>query len=274
MEKEMNQYKEFLVEEEKSSETIEKYLANIREFCNWKQEEELSKQIFVDYKKHLIDKKLSPVTVNSKLSALNGFLKFLKLDSYCVKFLKIQKQIFRSEERELTKADYEKLVKTAYQKNKEQLALIIQTIGSTGIRVSELQYITKDAVLNGKANIHLKGKERVILIPKDLRKILLPYIKKNNIIEQVFVTKNNTSIDRKQVWRQMKHLCKEANVDESKVFPHNLRHLFAVVFYKINKDIAKLADVLGHSSINTTRIYLMSTGKEHSNLLNKLQLIC
>lgn len=274
MEKEINQYKNFLIEEEKSPETIEKYLANIREFCDWKQEEKLTKQLFVDYKKYLIGKKLSPVTVNSKLSALNGFLKFLKLDNYCVKFLKIQKQIFRSEERELTKAEYERLVKTAYQKGKEQLALIIQTIGSTGIRVSELKYITKDAVLNSKANIHLKGKERVILIPKDLKKILLPYIKKSNITEQVFVTKNNNPIDRKQVWRQMKHLCKEAKVDESKVFPHNLRHLFAVVFYKINKDIAKLADVLGHSSINTTRIYLMSTGKEHSNLLNRLQLIC
>lgn len=270
----IEKYLQKLKEDEKSEGTIEKYLTNIREFCTWKQDREITKQLFVDYKKYLVNKKLSSVTVNSKLSALNGLLKFLNLDSYCVKFLKTQRKVFRSENKELTKAEYEKLVKTAYQNNQEQLALIIQTIGSTGIRVSELQYITKEAVLNEKANIHLKGKERVILIPNNLKKILLPYIKKNNITEQVFVTKNHNPIDRKQVWRQMKNLCNKAGVNEDKVFPHNLRHLFAVVFYKQTKDIVKLSDILGHSSINTTRIYLVSTGKEHSNLLNRLQLVC
>ncbi len=266
------EYKMKLLEDEKSSETVVKYLADIREFCNWNKNS-INKQTFIDYKSYLIQKELNPVTINSKLSALNGLLKYLRLNDYCVKFLKIQRKVFQSENRELTKHDYEKLVETAYKQNKEQLALIIQTIGGTGIRVSELKYITKEAVLNERANIHLKGKERTILIPKTLKKKLITFVKKNGIEKEVFITKNNTPLDRKQIWRQMKQLCKTANVDENKVFPHNLRHLFAVTFYKINKDIAKLADVLGHSSINTTRIYLISTGREHLNLLEKLQLV-
>ncbi len=272
-EKILLEYKSKLLEEEKSIETIYKYLSNIKEFDVWNKNQNISKQVFIDYKNYLIKSKLNPATINSKLSALNGLLKYFGLSEYCVKFLKIQKKVFQSENRELTKHDYEKLVETAYKQNKEQLALIIQTIGGTGIRVSELKYITKEAVFNGRANIHLKGKERTILIPKTLKKKLITFIKKNGIEKEVFITKNNTPLDRKQIWRQMKQLCKTANVDEKKVFPHNLRHLFAVTFYKINKDIAKLADVLGHSSINTTRIYLISTGKEHLNLLEKLQLV-
>ncbi len=267
------EYKSKLLEEEKSIETIVKYLADIREFLQWNSDDIIDKQKFIDYKAYLIQKELNPATINSKLSALNGLLKYLELSEYCVKFLKIQKKVFQAENRELTKHDYEKLIETAYKQNKEQLALIIQTIGGTGIRVSELKYITKEAVLNGRANIHLKGKERTILIPKTLKKKLITFIKKNGIEKEVFITKNNTPLDRKQIWRQMKQLCKTANVDERKVFPHNLRHLFAVTFYKINKDIAKLADILGHSSINTTRIYLISTGREHLNLLEKLQLV-
>lgn len=267
-------FRNFLIEEEKSSDTISKYLSNIKEFCSWKEDKECTKQLLLDYKKYLLCKNLNPVTINAKLSSLNGLFKFLNHSEYCVKFLKIQQKVFRSEDKELSKRDYETLVNTAYAQNKEQLALILQTIGSTGIRISELKYITRDTVENGKVCIHLKGKERTILIPKTLKKKLLPFIKKNNITEQVFVTKNNTPISRHQVWKQMKTLCKKAHIDESKVFPHNLRHLFAITFYKINKDIAKLADILGHSSINTTRIYLISSGKEHLCLLDKMKLVC
>lgn len=266
-------FKQKLIEEEKSDATIRKYLADISEFMKYRTDN-FNKQAFIDYKLHLQKKGLNPFTINSKLSALNGLLKFLGYDDCCVKFLKIQKKVFRSEEKELNKKEYETLVNTAYKQNKEQLALILQTIASTGIRVSELKYITKEAVLNGKTNIHLKGKERTILIPKTLKKILIPYIKKNQLNEEVFITKNGTSLDRRQIWSEMKALCKKTGIDDRKVFPHNLRHLFAVTFYKINKDIAKLADILGHSSINTTRIYLMTTGKEHLTELERLQLIC
>ena len=270
----IEKYKQYLIQEEKSKETIDKYIAEIKTFVLWNKKENITKEEIIQYKKELINKKLNPSTINSKLSALNGLFKYLEHPEYCVKFLKIQRKVFQTEEKELTKREYEKLVETAYKQNKEQLALILQTIGATGIRVSELKYITKEAVLNGRACIHLKGKERVILIPKTLKKKLITFIKNNHIENEVFITKNKTPLDRKQIWRQMKQLCKEAKVDERKVFPHNLRHLFAVTFYKLNKDIAKLADVLGHSSINTTRIYLISTGKEHLSFLEKLQLVC
>ena len=267
-------FKSYLIEEEKSVDTILKYLSNIKEFFIWKEENEITKQLCLDYKKHLQDRNLSPVTINTKISSLNSLLKFLNLNNCCLKFLKIQQRVFRDEEKELTKRDYEKLVNTAYRLNKEQLALILQTICCTGIRISELKYITTKAVINGKVYVNLKGKERTILIPKELKRKLLPFIKKNHITEQVFVTKNNTPISRHQIWRQMKVLCREAHVDEKKVFPHNLRHLFAITFYKQNKDIAKLADILGHSNVNTTRIYLISSGKEHQYLLDKMKLIC
>lgn len=269
----IQKYKNHLLENEKSMETINKYISSLEEFVRWNGNI-ISKQGCINYKQHLMEQNFNPSTINTKLAALNGLLKYLELDSFCLKFLKIQRKIFQPEKRELNKREYEKLVETAYKQNKEQLALIIQTICSTGIRISELKYITKEAVLNGRANIHLKGKERDILIPKALKKKLIIFIKKNNIENEVFITKNQTPIDRKQVWRQMKQLCKQANVDEEKVFPHNLRHLFAVIFYKQNKDIAKLADILGHSSINTTRGYLISTGREHLYLLEKMQLVC
>ena len=271
-EKTIEEYKNYLIQEEKAKETIERYVSEIRTFVL--KNSDISKEALIQYKQELIDSKLNPKTINSKLSALNGLCKFLLHSEYCVKFLKIQKKVFQSENKELTKKEYEKLVQTAYEQRKEQLALILQTIGSTGIRVSELKYITKEAVLNGKACIHLKGKDRIILIPKELRNKLKAFIKKNDIENIIFITKNGTSIDRKQIWKQMKALCKEAHIDDRKVFPHNLRHLFAVTFYKLHKDISKLADILGHSSINTTRIYLISTCREHLNLLDKLKLVC
>ncbi len=193
---------------------------------------------------------------------------------YCIKFLKIQQKIFRDENKELTKEEYEKLVKTAYSLNNERLALIIQTICATGIRISELKYITVESIKNGKADIQMKGKNRIILITKSLRKKLTKYYKEKNIsFGEIFLTKNGTSLDRRQIWREMKQLCQKSNVEQTKVFPHNLRHLFATTFYKQTKDIVKLSDVLGHTSINTTRIYLISTGKEHLNELERLRLV-
>lgn len=271
----IERFKEYLIEEEKTISTIKKYMCDINEFLNWQEQDNITKKDLLEYKSYLNDKGLAPTTINSKLSSLNGLLKFLGHLDYCVKFFKIQQKVFRDENKELTKAEYERLVKTAYLLNNDRLALIIQTICATGIRISELKYITIEAVNNGKANIQMKGKTRSILITKSLRNILIKYCKEKSISSgEIFITKNKKSLDRRQVWREMKQLCKKANVEETKVFPHNLRHLFAITFYKQTKDIVKLADVLGHTSINTTRIYLISTGKEHLHELERLRLVC
>ena len=270
----IERFKEYLIEEEKTISTIKKYMCDINEFLNWQEQDNITKKDLLEYKSYLNDKGLAPTTINSKLSSLNGLLKFLGHLDYCVKFFKIQQKVFRDENKELTKAEYERLVKTAYLLNNDRLALIIQTICATGIRISELKYITIEAVNNGKANIQMKGKTRSILITKSLRNILIKYCKEKSISSgEIFITKNKKSLDRRQVWREMKQLCKKANVEETKVFPHNLRHLFAITFYKQTKDIVKLADVLGHTSINTTRIYLISTGKEHLHELERLRLV-
>lgn len=267
-------FKEYLIEEEKNVSTIKKYLSDINEFLNWKNEENITKKHLLEYKCHLKEKCLAPTTINSKLSSLNSLFKFLGHLDYCIKFLKIQQKIFRDENKELTKEEYEKLVKTAYSLDNERLALIIQTICATGIRISELKYITVESIKNGKADIQMKGKNRIILITKSLRKKLTKYYKEKNIsFGEIFLTKNGTSLDRRQIWREMKQLCQKSNVEQTKVFPHNLRHLFATTFYKQTKDIVKLSDVLGHTSINTTRIYLISTGKEHLNELERLRLV-
>lgn len=271
----IERFKEYLIEEEKTISTIKKYMCDINEFLNWQEQDNITKKDLLEYKSYLNEKGLAPTTINSKLSSLNGLLKFLGHLDYCVKFFKIQQKVFRDENKELTKAEYERLVKTAYSLNNDRLALIIQTICATGIRISELKYITIEAVNNGKANIQMKGKTRSILITKSLRNILIKYCKEKSISSgEIFITKNKKSLDRRQVWREMKQLCKKANVEETKVFPHNLRHLFAITFYKQTKDIVKLADVLGHTSINTTRIYLISTGKEHLHELERLRLVC
>lgn len=269
------EYKNQLIKNEREEATIKKYMNDINEFIQWNQGSDITKETVMSYKMYLREKGLIPVTINSKLSSLNGLFKFLEHPDYCVKFFKIQQKIFRDENKELTKAEYERLVKTAYCSHNNRLALIIQTICATGIRISELKYITIEALKNGKANIQLKGKNRVILIPKSLRKKLLIYAKEKNISSgELFLTRNGNSLDRRQVWSEMKQLCKKAKVESSKVFPHNLRHLFAIMFYKQTKDIVMLADVLGHSSINTTRIYLISTGNEHLHVLEKLKLVC
>ena len=264
------QYEEYLKQEEKSHATLEKYLRDIRCFFSFLQEREISKEETIAYKEHLAEN-YEPTSANSMLVALNGFLRFMGLEKCCVKLLKIQRQIFCREEKELTQQEYKRLVKAA---GDTRLAFVIQTICGTGIRVSELQYITAEAVLNGRTSVNCKNKTRVIFIPVALQKLLKGYMKKAKIqTGPLFLGRNGKPLDRSCIWREMKALCKKADVAPGKVFPHNLRHLFARVFYSIDKDIVRLADLLGHSSINTTRIYTMETGNQHLNRLEKVQKI-
>ena len=254
------QFEQYLKEEEKSEATIEKYLRDVRTFAEYLAGRPIEKAEIISYKEYLTNH-YAPASVNSMLVALNGFLRFSGLSSYCVKILKIQRQIFYEEDKELTKEEYRRLVRAA---EHTQLSYVIQTICGTGIRVSELRYITVEAVRAGKAVVNCKNKTRVIFIPAPLQKLLNKYIKKSGIqAGSVFVGKNGKPLDRSSIWRRMKALCAKAGVSPIKVFPHNLRHLFARTFYSIEKDIVRLADLLGHSSINTTRIYTIETGRQH-----------
>lgn len=260
-------FKLFLIEEEKSEATIEKYIRDVRFFGEYIANRELTKQEVMEYKKTLVEN-YAPASVNSMLVSLNCFLHFIERTDCCVKLLKIQRQMFVSEKKELTAAEYRRLLKAA---QGTRLELVIQTICETGIRVSELKYITVEAVEQGRAVVDCKNKTRVIFIPTPLRKILLQYIKKTGIkAGSVFVTKNGKPLNRSNIWRDMKSLCEKANVAPDKVFPHNLRHLFARTFYSIERDIVRLADLLGHSSINTTRIYTIETGKRHLDCLERM----
>lgn len=265
---EIHRFEQHLKAEEKSNATVEKYLRDIRCFCDFLTDRPISKEKTISYKEYLTQQ-YAPASVNSMLVALNCFLRFLDRSDCCVKLLKIQRQIFCGEEKELTQAEYQRLVKAA---GSSQLSYILQTICGTGIRISELQSITVEAVHTGKAVVNCKNKTRVIFIPAPLQKILKQYIKKNGLkAGSVFISQNGKPLDRSSVWRQMKRLCKKANVPPEKVYPHNLRHLFARIFYRIKKDIVRLADILGHSSINTTRIYTLETGQQHLNDLMQVQ---
>lgn len=263
----VNGFKFFLTEEEKSEATIEKYIRDVRFFGEFISNREITKQEVMEYKKNLLEN-YAPASVNSMLVSLNCFLHFIERPDCCVKLLKIQRQMFVSEKKELTAAEYRRLLKAA---QGTRLELVIQTICETGIRVSELKYITIEAVEQGRATVECKNKTRVIFIPTPLRKVLLQYIKKSGIkAGSVFVTKNGKLLNRSNIWRDMKALCEKANVAPGKVFPHNLRHLFARTFYSIERDIVRLADLLGHSSINTTRIYTIETGRQHLDCLERM----
>ena len=267
-------FKKYLQEEEKSSNTIEKYLRDVQAFVVHLNGAEVTKEVVVSYKNKLLSKSYATRSINSMLASLNSLFLFLGWADLKVKSIRLQRQIYCSEEKELTKAEYMRLVNTAKQKGNERLNLILQTICGTGIRVSELQYITVEAVKNGEAIVSLKGKTRSVFIVKELQKKLLRYTAEQGIQSGfIFVTKTGKPMSRTNIWREMKGLCKQADVNPQKVFPHNLRHLFARVFYGIEKDIAKLADILGHSSINTTRIYIISTGNEHRRRMEHMRLI-
>ena len=263
-------YIRFLRSEERAPATIEKYSHDVRSFAMWLAGRPVTKELAAQWKLDLLAEGQAPATVNAKLSAVNGLFRFLGWDDCRVKFLKLQRRVFRDDSRELSRGEYDQLVGTAC----DWLALLLQTICATGIRVSEVPYITVEAALAGRAEVSLKGKIRTILLPGKLCRKLLKYARKEKIVSgEIFLTESGKSLSRHRIWREMKALCKKAGVEASKVFPHNLRHLFAVTFYKVTRDIVKLADVLGHSSVNTTRIYLLSTGAEHARQLERLGLI-
>lgn len=263
-----------LKNEEKSKNTTEKYLRDVRMFAAHFRGTEITKEMVIAYKSKLLAEHYAVRSVNSMLASLNSLFTFLGWSDCKVKSMKLQRQIYCPEEKELTKAEYLRLVNTAKRKGKERLNLILQTICGTGIRVSELEYITVEAAKSGKAVVALKGKTRSVFLVKELQKKLLRYATEQNISSgTIFITRNGKPLSRTNIWREMKGLCQEAGVNPQKVFPHNLRHLFARVFYGIEKDIAKLADILGHSSINTTRIYIISTGSEHRKRMEHMHLI-
>lgn len=266
-------YSQYLRTEERSSGTIEKYLRDIRAFSQWLGDRPITKECLHEWKDYLQENHYAPVTINSMLAPLNGLFRFLGWD-YRIKFLKIQHKVFRETNRELSRVEYDRLLETAKNQGKEQLALLMETICATGIRVSEVRYITVEAVQYGRANVSLKGKNRTILLPAKLCRKLLKYARKQKTVTgEIFLTNDGKSLHRCRIWAEMKRLCKAAGVEPSKVFPHNLRHLFATVFYQAYKDIVKLADLLGHSSIETTRIYLLTSGLEHQQQLDRLCLV-
>ena len=267
-------YTQFLRAEERAAATVEKYSRDTRAFAEWLKKRPVTKETVTQWKERLLASHFSPVTVNAKLSAVNGLLRFLGWEECRVKFVKVQKRAFRDAARDLDRDEYRRLLDAARTLGRERLELLLETVCATGIRVSEVRYITVEAAKNGRTDVSLKGKVRTILLPAKLCGKLLKYAKKQKTVSgEIFLSKNGTSLSRVQIWREMKRICKTAGVEPSKVFPHNLRHLFAMTFYRATKDIAKLADVLGHSSINTTRIYLLSTGAEHARCLDRLRLV-
>ena len=267
------EFKKHLILEERSEITVEKYIRDVKAFAKYTQNSAITKETVIAYKKYL-QENYAVRSVNSMLASINSLFMFLGWHDLRVKSLKLQQQVFCPEKKELTKAEYARLCRTAERKHNERLNLILQTICGTGIRVSELQFITVDAVKQGEAVVNCKAKTRAVFIVKELKQKLLRYAAEQNIKSgMIFVTRTGKPISRTNIWREMKALCEEANVNPQKVFPHNLRHLFARVFYGIEKDIAKLADILGHSSINTTRIYIISTGTEHRQRMENMRLI-
>ena len=271
-EKDIETFQNHLLQEEKSTATMEKYLRDVRAFLVFSDQAAITKDLVMTYKQALLEKNYAVRSINSMLASLNSLLDFLGWGDCKVKSLKIQRQTYCAEEKELTKAEYLRLLEAS--RNQPQLNLIMQTICGTGIRVSELKYFTVETVRRGEIVVSCKSKTRTILLPGKLKKLLLEYAKKNKIQSgAVFVTRNGKPVNRSNIWAQMKRLCENAGVKPSKVFPHNLRKLFARTFYGIEKDIAKLADILGHSSINTTRIYIMTTGTEHRRKIERLGLL-
>ena len=270
----LNLFRQHLKQEDREQSTIEKYLRDLRLFAIWLTGRTVTAEIAADWKNHLRTEGYKSETINSKLSSLNKFFTFMQWPECRMKYLKIQRKTFRSLRRELTKEEYLRLLETANAQGKARLGLLIETICATGIRVSEVKYITMEAIRAGCTDIALKGKIRTILLPRKLCRKLQKYAKKQKITSgEIFLTRSGKGISRRQIWAEMKALCKKASVAPSKVFPHNLRHLFARTFYRACRDVAKLADVLGHSSIETTRIYLISTGTEHARQIERLGLI-
>lgn len=264
----------YLIEEEKSTLTIQKYIRDITRFFTFlSPQQAVTKQFVISYKEELM-KSYTSASINSMLVAINCFFTFINRPEYRVKLLKIQKKTCIEKERELTKKDYARLLEAASNTHNERMYLLLQTICATGIRVSEHRFITVEAVKSRKTAVHNKGKVRNIFIPAKLRKQLLVYCQKKHIkTGSIFITNTGKPLDRSNIWKAMKQLCIHANVSRSKVFPHNLRHLFAFTFYRMEKDVVRLADILGHSSIETTRIYTMTSFQEYEKTLSRMDLV-
>ena len=269
----IQKYLTYLQEQERSAHTIRKYAHDLTALRTYLHGESLTKTALIGWKAQLVAA-LAPASVNSMLVAVNGFLSFMGWQNLKVKLLKIQRTVFVDESRELSRAEYARLVHAAQQKENERLALVLQTICATGIRVSELRFITVEAVQHGRAEISNKGKRRIVFLPGALRKLLAAYLRKQGKVSGVvFTTRSGKPLDRSNIWRDMKKLCQSAGVDPQKVFPHNLRHLFARTFYSIDHDLSRLADILGHSSVTTTRIYTAECGSVHAQQMERLRLI-
>ena len=266
-------FEKYLINNEKADATIQKYMRDIRCFVKYTSKNAPDKTLVLGYKR-MLEHKYSIRSANSMIAALNAFLRFIGWHDLCVKQFKVQNETYCSEEKELSKSEYIALIQAAEQNKNNRLSLVVQTICGTGIRVSELQCITVESVRRGEAVVTCKGKTRKIFIVKALQKKLLRYAMEQGIASGIlFITRSGKPLDRSNIWRQMKDLCEQAGVSPEKVFPHNLRHLFARIFYGIEKDIAKLADILGHSNINTTRIYIITTGAEHHRRMESMRLI-
>ena len=269
----LTEYETYLRDDEKSRATREKYVRDVKHFMEYVGDREIDKAALLDYKEKL-ESDYAITSANSMIAAVNSFLRHAGWHDLCIKQFKIQKDAYSPQEKELSQAEFHTLIKTAEKNNKERLSLVIQTICGTGIRVSELQYLTVEAVRKGEATVSCKGKTRKIIVVSQLQKKLLAYAKRNKIESGIlFITKSGKPLDRTNIWREMKKLCELACISAEKVFPHNLRHLFARTFYGIEKDISKLADILGHSNINTTRIYIMTTFAEHKRKMESMRLI-
>ena len=269
----LSDFKRSLMQSEKSDLTTAKYLRDVNHFMKFSEGKTIDKEAVIEYKTSLANA-FAIASANSMIASLNAFFRFAGWKDLCIRQFKVQKQTFSKAEKELSKAEYMRLVSAAKHKQNTRLCLILQTICGTGIRVSELQFITAEAVRKGRAVVSSKSKTRTVFIVRKLQSKLFRYMKEKNIVSgQIFLTKNGKPISRMNIWRQMKSLCGDAEVSSKKVFPHNLRHLFARTFYAIEKDIAKLADILGHSSIETTRIYIATTGIEHRRKMENMRLI-
>ena len=269
----IGRYAQCLREQERSEATVQKYVQSLRTLAEFLSGRAVTKGLLLEWKEELVGQ-YAPASVNSKLAAVNGFLGFCGLGELRLRPLKLQRSLFLSEEKALTRAEYVRLVQAAVRAENERLALVIQTICATGIRVSELRFITAEAVQTGRAEVANKGKRRVIFLPDRLRKLLRVYLQRQKITAgAVFVSKNGRPLNRSNIWRDMKALCASAGVEPGKVFPHNLRHLFARTFYSIEKDLSRLADILGHSSVTTTRIYTAESGTVHARQIGRLGLV-
>ena len=269
-----DQFEDYLRHDEREESTIEAYLRSLTRFAEWADGRSVTKELAMEWKTALAESGYRPISVNAMLAAVNKFFICMGREDCKVKYLKLQRQMFRKSEKDLSKEEYQRLVQAAHEKGDLRMELILETICATGIRVGELKYITVEAIRAGVAEIALKGKIRTILLPRRLCRKLQKYAKQQKIASgKIFLTQDGLPVSRQYVWTRMKALCEAAGVERSKAFPHNLRSLFARSFYGSCHDVVRLADVLGHSSIETTRIYLMSTGKEYLRQLDKLGLV-